>query len=462
MATGLTNINKKTKDDIVCGVAEHKVAVTVRNFASLRDGLSTDEKGRQRVYISRKFEYRGFTWEVKIDPWGRSGAGGDCRLCARLYIRLRDSEQLCDQTIDAEGIIKMTYPEPVEYPFYLRLGGSVYGQGRDICNWNDPCFSGWKSTNPAVFNITFTSFEVTKGSTLPSSSPPVVDLTEPRGTKRKTESILHSANCAICVDIIKNPLITPCGHTFCDSCLTTWFKAKSGNRCPACGTTFKIEKCARDYALSNILKELDKNPFLCDDDDEDESASSSSSLSSKKPDNACFNYRNCRKAPDTYCLTCKKYICQDCHAKYHQRNSLTRTHTLASCKPTFCLTHGERHTHYCTVCRELNCIYCAFNSHNDHRDLLISFEQHVADLREELNSSAAHIPKQIETLKALTDEIDAKIQDLVKQREEASSSISRLDEIQNRVTNARDDQLIIQSEFDKLLTLIKEATLEQK
>ncbi|KAJ9622690.1 RNA-splicing factor [Taxawa tesnikishii (nom. ined.)] len=60
--------------------------------------------------------------------------------------------------------------------------------------------------------------------------------------------------CIICKEPYKNPVVTKCGHYFCEGCALARYKQKGGKACAACGAdtggTFKMAK--------NLRKLLDK------------------------------------------------------------------------------------------------------------------------------------------------------------------------------------------------------------
>ncbi|XP_073012783.1 uncharacterized protein [Typha latifolia] len=61
---------------------------------------------------------------------------------------------------------------------------------------------------------------------------------EAMGSDRKKEESFESAanyDCNICFDMAQEPVVTPCGHLFCWSCLYIWLHAHSENSdCPVC------------------------------------------------------------------------------------------------------------------------------------------------------------------------------------------------------------------------------------
>uniref|UniRef100_A0A3B4GEL2 RING-type domain-containing protein n=1 Tax=Pundamilia nyererei TaxID=303518 RepID=A0A3B4GEL2_9CICH len=47
--------------------------------------------------------------------------------------------------------------------------------------------------------------------------------------------------CAVCLDLLKDPVTIPCGHNYCMSCIETYWKAenvKGIHSCPQCRQAF--------------------------------------------------------------------------------------------------------------------------------------------------------------------------------------------------------------------------------
>ncbi|KAG5522776.1 hypothetical protein RHGRI_034803 [Rhododendron griersonianum] len=61
-------------------------------------------------------------------------------------------------------------------------------------------------------------------------------------------------DCTVCLKLLYEPVTTPCGHTFCRSCL--FQSMDRGNRCPLCRTVLFISPrtCAISFTLNNIIK----------------------------------------------------------------------------------------------------------------------------------------------------------------------------------------------------------------
>ncbi len=56
------------------------------------------------------------------------------------------------------------------------------------------------------------------------------------------ENLENECRCPMCVSLLRNPVVTKCGHYGCRSCFTEWFK--QSDKCPTCNQS--IEKSLTD------------------------------------------------------------------------------------------------------------------------------------------------------------------------------------------------------------------------
>eukprot|EP00038_Savillea_parva_P009093 m.181218 g.181218 ORF g.181218 m.181218 type:complete len:489 (+) comp15192_c0_seq1:96-1562(+) len=66
--------------------------------------------------------------------------------------------------------------------------------------------------------------------------------------------------CAVCLDVFRDPMITPCGHTYCRQCMDALITIRSGRtfqqreiQCPECRTIFKRSDAKPNVSLSRML-----------------------------------------------------------------------------------------------------------------------------------------------------------------------------------------------------------------
>lgn len=65
--------------------------------------------------------------------------------------------------------------------------------------------------------------------------------------------------CHICLQPLIWPLDTPCGHTYCQECLTNFLL--ESDFCPVCRAPLMLQSCRKSSVL--VHKLLDKLPVVC-------------------------------------------------------------------------------------------------------------------------------------------------------------------------------------------------------
>lgn len=73
--------------------------------------------------------------------------------------------------------------------------------------------------------------------------------------------------CGICSSVLEDAVLTPCGHTFCLSCLNTWLRKPATNTCPECRSPMSYDDAKPVLALRNLINgfevECENNPRGC-------------------------------------------------------------------------------------------------------------------------------------------------------------------------------------------------------
>uniref|UniRef100_A0A668RZP3 RING-type domain-containing protein n=1 Tax=Oreochromis aureus TaxID=47969 RepID=A0A668RZP3_OREAU len=61
-------------------------------------------------------------------------------------------------------------------------------------------------------------------------------------------------SCTVCLDIFKDPVVLSCSHSFCKSCLQTWWGDKTVHECPLCKRKSSRSDPPRNLALAKACK----------------------------------------------------------------------------------------------------------------------------------------------------------------------------------------------------------------
>uniref|UniRef100_A0A8C5DDK2 E3 ubiquitin-protein ligase TRIM21-like n=1 Tax=Gouania willdenowi TaxID=441366 RepID=A0A8C5DDK2_GOUWI len=51
----------------------------------------------------------------------------------------------------------------------------------------------------------------------------------------------HHFLCSICLEVLTDPVTTPCGHNFCKTCISTHWDTSTTSRCPVCNQVFSTK-----------------------------------------------------------------------------------------------------------------------------------------------------------------------------------------------------------------------------
>ncbi|XP_006818271.2 putative E3 ubiquitin-protein ligase MID2 [Saccoglossus kowalevskii] len=211
------------------------------------------------------------------------------------------------------------------------------------------------------------------------------------------DSLERELSCAVCMELYTDPLLLPCAHSFCRSCLPDVLKRNSNQKsghsrlvCPSCRFTVELDKrgidgLPRNFLLDNIIerykeeKSTDGRPVKVKGVACDVCADSGGAKASKT------------------CIQCGVSYCDRCLRTYHPSKGVFSKHKLVKAtrnpkrKDVYCPEHDDELIKmYCVQCKTPVCYLCdRFGGHKGHQvaELKTSYKL----MKETLSSNLAQL-----------------------------------------------------------------------
>ncbi|KAL0970062.1 hypothetical protein UPYG_G00236630 [Umbra pygmaea] len=192
--------------------------------------------------------------------------------------------------------------------------------------------------------------------------------------------------CCICLDAFTRPVIIPCGHRFCLSCIGEYWR-QCACHCPLCKTCFPIRPqltmdnmlhIGAPYDVNGASEKTEELPQIQTDHIQRTAAlgqeSQTQIKSGEVPCDVCPG--NLRRAVKS-CLVCLASFCE-AHLEPHYMETSLGCHPLVgvwkNLEEPVCRLHGRQLEKFCRSDQTLICAMCSQTDHRGHRLITINRE----------------------------------------------------------------------------------------
>uniref|UniRef100_A0A3B4UVK3 Uncharacterized protein n=1 Tax=Seriola dumerili TaxID=41447 RepID=A0A3B4UVK3_SERDU len=212
--------------------------------------------------------------------------------------------------------------------------------------------------------------------------------------------------CSICLDVFTDPVALPCGHNFCNKCITEHWDVNVQCQCPIC------------KRLYNTRPELHVNTFISEmaaqfrQSVQQETSSSSSEQQAAKPGEVpCDVCTGTKLKALKSCLVCLASFCET-HLEPHLTVSGLKRHQLIdpveNLEDRMCTNHDKLLELFCKTDQMCVCMLCTYSDHKSHD--VVPLKEEYEGKKAELKETEAEIQQMIQKRRLKLQEIKRSVE----------------------------------------------------
>ncbi|XP_003200605.1 tripartite motif-containing protein 16 [Danio rerio] len=279
-------------------------------------------------------------------------------------------------------------------------------------------------------------------------------------------------SCPVCLELLKNPVAIPCGHSYCMSCITDYWHHEDEKRvysCPQCRQTFSPRPALnKNTMLAEVVEQLKKTKHH------------TAAVPAGDGDVECDSCTGRKHKAIKSCLVCLNSYCQN-HLEQHENLFKGKRHNLIDAtgrlQEMICRKHDKLLEIYCRTDQRCICMLCMVDEHKDHETVSTSAER--TEKQKQLGEIQRKFQQQIQKRERKLQELNEAVKihersaqtavkdservfsELIRSIERKRSEVTQMIRDQEKITVGRAEGLLkqLQQEIDDLRG--KNAKLEQ-
>ncbi|XP_029932670.1 tripartite motif-containing protein 16-like [Myripristis murdjan] len=244
-------------------------------------------------------------------------------------------------------------------------------------------------------------------------------------------------SCSICLDLLKDPVALPCGHSYCMRCIQSCWDGEDQRRiysCPQCRQTFTPRPVlVKNTMLAELVEELKKTGLQ---------AAPPDGCYAGPGDVACDVCTGRKLKALKSCLVCLVSYCQQ-HLQPHIESPAFENHKLVdpskNLKDKLCSRHGEVMKIFCRTDQQCICYLCSMEEHKGHDTISAAAERSerqkgLGERRKTIQQRIQDREKDVKALQQEVEDINRSADEAVEQiRSQQKAKVSRTEELEAKL-----------------------------
>ncbi|KAK5600289.1 hypothetical protein CRENBAI_002648 [Crenichthys baileyi] len=275
-----------------------------------------------------------------------------------------------------------------------------------------------------------------------------------RGEIEQNQLDRETFSCSICLDLLKDPVTIPCGHSYCMNCIKTHWDGedkKGIHSCPQCRKTFIPRPVLqKNTMLAALVEQLKKTGLQ---------AAPADHCYAGPEDVACDFCTGRKLKAIKSCLVCLASYCEK-HLQPHYDSATFKKHKLVepskNLQENICSRHDEVMKMFCRTDQKCICIICLMDEHKGHDTVSAAAERterqrELEVRREEIQQRIQDREKDVKLLQQEVEAINHSADKTVEDSEKIFTELIRL--IQKRSSDVKQQ---IRSQQETEVSRVKE------